>query len=148
MPSHRFSLKGEPVEFAANVLAKCLKGIWSSRNGKEPVVPEEYPSYTANKLAKSYFAGARQGPDRPNVNFTHFIQKTPRCSPSLSFPSEADKIQAQEPSAAGDLATVKRVIHDWKGNMKGFSDSLLAAINNGHMAVASYLLEYGSPVEN
>ncbi|KAL8888390.1 MAG: hypothetical protein Q9215_004186 [Flavoplaca cf. flavocitrina] len=57
--SEEFSLKGEPVEFAANVLAKCLKGIWSSRNGKEPVVPEEHPSYTANKLAKSYFAGAR-----------------------------------------------------------------------------------------
>ena len=59
LPSHRFSFKVEAVEFAANVLAKCLKGIWSSRNGKEPVVPEEYSSCTAKKLAKWYFAGVR-----------------------------------------------------------------------------------------
>ncbi|KAL8888389.1 MAG: hypothetical protein Q9215_004185 [Flavoplaca cf. flavocitrina] len=91
---------------------------------------------------------AQQGPDRPDVDFTQFLQKTPRCSPSLPFPSETEKIQAQEASAAGDLTTVKRVTHDWKGNMQGFSDSLMVAIDNGHMAVASYLLEYGSSVEN
>ncbi|KAL8840042.1 MAG: hypothetical protein Q9176_004064 [Flavoplaca citrina] len=77
---------------------------------------------------------AQQGPDRPDVDFTQFLQKTPRCSPSLPFPPETEKIQAQEASAAGDLTTVKRVTHDWKGNMQGFSDSLMAAINNGHMA--------------
>ncbi|KAL8876109.1 MAG: hypothetical protein Q9198_005636 [Flavoplaca austrocitrina] len=80
---------------------------------------------------------AQQGPDRPDVDFTQFLQKTPRCSPSLPFPPETEKIQAQEASAAGDLTTVKRVTHDWKGNMQGFSDSLMAAIDNGHMAVAS-----------
>ena len=90
---------------------------------------------------------AQQGSDRPDVDFTQFLQKTPRCSPSLPFPSETEKIQAQKASAAGDLTTVKRVTHDWKGNMQGFSDSLMAAIDNGHMAVASYLLEYGLPVQ-
>ncbi|KAL8812800.1 MAG: hypothetical protein Q9200_000767 [Gallowayella weberi] len=52
-----------------------------------------------------------------------------------------------EASAAGDLATVNRILDQWDKGFGRFSVALYRAIENGHLSVAANLFEHGVEVE-
>ncbi|KAL9025976.1 MAG: hypothetical protein Q9196_005284 [Gyalolechia fulgens] len=74
-----------------------------------------------------------------------FLSPTPSIISSSPPPVEFS--QVQEASAAGDLATVKSILDHWDRNMDSFSSSFVPALDNGHVDVASCLLEHGVSVE-
>ncbi|KAL8727129.1 MAG: hypothetical protein Q9166_006262 [cf. Caloplaca sp. 2 TL-2023] len=72
----------------------------------------------------------------------------PPTPPIISLsPPPVEFSQVQEASAAGDLATVKSILDNWDRNMDSFSTSFVPALENGHIGVASCLLEHGVSIE-
>ncbi|KAL8928738.1 MAG: hypothetical protein Q9208_001516 [Pyrenodesmia sp. 3 TL-2023] len=61
-------------------------------------------------------------------------------------PPEVSQLQAA--SGAGDLATVQKILENWEGNTNCFGNALQPALEGGHVAVASCLLEHGIEVNS
>ncbi|KAL8901461.1 MAG: hypothetical protein Q9207_005198 [Kuettlingeria erythrocarpa] len=65
---------------------------------------------------------------------------------SYQPPPELSRIQTA--SGAGDLATVRKILQEWKGGQDCFGTALQPALEGGHLAVAECLLEYGNTVNS
>lgn len=66
--------------------------------------------------------------------------------PFHSLPSHQPAPQVsrlQAASGAGDLATVQKILESWEGSKDCFGNALQPALEGGHVAVASCLLEHG-----
>lgn len=90
---------------------------------------------------------AQQCPSSPDFDFDQFLQGPYSSSPLSPSPTPPEYAHVEEASAAGDLATVKRILDDWDTYMAGFGRAFISAIKNGYLAVASCLLEHGLQVE-
>ncbi|KAI4137603.1 MAG: hypothetical protein LQ341_005075 [Variospora aurantia] len=121
-------------------------------------IPKPFPTPAESSviLAPTRHFLTDRGPDLPDLaNFdptkidpTQFLCRHPRSSTPKAFPTQAERTQVREASAAADLITVQRTVHKWKGHMQCFSRALMAAIQGGHLVVAACLLGYGLQVKN
>lgn len=113
------------------------------------VTSDDLLNWLDTEESKRYGEHLARGREEYATKFPEPVDIFPPPTPPIfsSSPPAVEFSQVQEASAAGDLATVKSILNNWDRNIDSFSTSFVPALENGHVGVASCLLEHGVSIE-